>query len=276
LTLVVNVECTLANGAAIPNTATVQSGIDDLDPGNDAATATVAAANPPPTLACPAPISVDAPDSSGAAVTYPLAVASDNCPGVSVVCLPPSGSTFPLGITTVSCTGTDSGGSSATCAFPITVNTPRAIKQDVLGDLVALRAIATDRSDREKLEAAIKHLGKSVDPSLWLDDSHPQDEDGGRVFGEEQDAVSELRDLIRDPHSPIPDAVLLALINRLVGADRLIAQVAIADAVARGGNPTRVAKARDELAKGSRAWSNGRFESAIEHYRDAWKHALKA
>ncbi|PYQ17587.1 MAG: nuclease, partial [Acidobacteria bacterium] len=192
LTLVVNVGCSLANGTAIANTATVRSGIGDPDPGNDAATATVAAANPPPTLACPAPIAVDAPDSSGAAVAYPLAVASDNCPGVSVVCLPPSGATFPMGITTVGCTGTDSGGSSATCAFPITVNTPRAIKQDVLGDLVALRATATDRSDREKLEAAIKHLVKSVDPSLWLDDSHPQDEDGGRVFGEEQEAVGEL------------------------------------------------------------------------------------
>ena len=69
---------------------------------------------------------------------------------------------------------------------------------------------------------------------------------------------------------------MLALINRIAGADRLIAQVAIADAEARGGSPARIARARDELAKGNQALSRGRFEDAIEHYRDAWKHALKA
>jgi hypothetical protein len=272
----VNVDCSLANGSVISNTATVHAGIDDPDPGNDAATATVAVSNPPPTLTCPAPISVDASGPSGAAVTYPLAVASDNCPGVSVVCLPPSGSTFPMGITTVGCTGTDSGGSSAMCAFSITVNTPRAIKQDVLGDLIALRATVADKRDGDRLDAAIEHLRKSVDSSLWLDDSHPQDEEGGKVFGEEKDAVSTLRGLIGDSDTTIPDSVLRGLIDRLGGADRLIAEVAIADAVARSGDPGRVAKARDELAKGNRAWSNGRFESAIEHYREAWKHALKA
>jgi len=193
-----------------------------------------------------------------------------------VACVPPSGSTFPIGVSTVLCTGTDTGGGSATCAFSITVTTPRAVKLGVLADLVALRATVTDRSDREKLDAAIKHLGKSVDPQLWRDDSHPDEEDGGRVFGEERDAVGELRDLIRDPHGTVPDAVVLALINRMVGADRLIAQVAIADAEARGGNPARIARARDEVAQGNRELSKGRFEDAIEHYRDAWKQALRA
>jgi hypothetical protein len=276
LTLVVNVDCSVADGTAIANTATVHSAFDDPDPGNGASTTTVTASNPPPILTCPAPISVDASGSSGAMVMYPPAVASDNCPGVSVVCLPPSGSTFPIGVNLVHCTGTDSGGGSAACAFSITVNTPRAAKLEVLADLVALRATVTDRSDREKLDAAIRHLRKAVDPQLWRDDSHPDEEVGGRVFGEEEDAVSELRDLIRDPHSTVPDAVLLALINRMVGADRLIAQVALADAEARGGNPVRIARARDELTKGNLALSRGRFEDAIEHYRDAWKQALRA
>jgi len=276
LTWVGNLDCSRANGRTISNTATVQSGIDDPDPGNDSATANVAASNPPPTITCPAPISVDAPGPSGAVVIYPLAVASDNCPGVSVVCLPPSASTFPFGTTTVNCTGTDSGGSSASCGFSITVVAPRAVKQQVLGDLAARRAAVTDQGDGDRLDAAIKHLGKSVAPSLWLDDSHPQEKDGGKVFGEEKDAVSMLRSLIRDKDGTIPDAVLRGLIDRLVGADRVIAQVAIADAVARSGDPARVAKASEELAKGNRALSNGSLEGAIEHYRDAWKHALKA
>src|SRR5581483_11911933 len=43
-------------------------------------------------------------------VTYPLPAASDNCAVQSVVCTPPSGTAFPLGTTSVSCTATDTSG----------------------------------------------------------------------------------------------------------------------------------------------------------------------
>jgi len=55
-------------------------------------------------------------------VTYPAPGVTDNCPGATTVCVPPSGSTFPVGQTPVSCTATDSGGSQSTCAFDVTVN----------------------------------------------------------------------------------------------------------------------------------------------------------
>jgi HYR domain len=47
--------------------------------------------------------------------------ATDNCPGVVVVCNPPSGSCFPVGVTTVTCTATDASGNTATCSFTISV-----------------------------------------------------------------------------------------------------------------------------------------------------------
>jgi hypothetical protein len=62
--------------------------------------------------ACPAPACVVA--------TFPAPVASDNCPGVVVVCNPPSGSCFPTGTTTVTCTATDASGNTATCSFTLT------------------------------------------------------------------------------------------------------------------------------------------------------------
>jgi subtilisin-like proprotein convertase family protein len=46
--------------------------------------------------------------------------ASDNCPGVVVLCNPPSGSCFPVGVTTVTCTATDASGNTATCSFTVT------------------------------------------------------------------------------------------------------------------------------------------------------------
>lgn len=79
----------------------------------------------PPTITCPANVTAVAtgtcPATLSKTVTFPAPTASDNCPGVSVVCSPPSGSTFPLGTTTVTCTATDGAGNPATCAFTVTV-----------------------------------------------------------------------------------------------------------------------------------------------------------
>jgi len=49
-------------------------------------------------------------------VTYPNPSATDNCPGVTVVCTPPSGSCFPLGVTTINCVATDAVGNSSSTA----------------------------------------------------------------------------------------------------------------------------------------------------------------
>ena len=47
--------------------------------------------------------------------------ASDNMPGVLVACVPPSGSTFPLGTTIVRCTATDASGLTVSNSFLVTV-----------------------------------------------------------------------------------------------------------------------------------------------------------
>jgi len=76
----------------------------------------------PPSITCPANITQsNDPNQCGAVVTYP-AVASDNCPGVTVQAVPPSGSFFPVGTTTVTQTATDGVGNTATCFFTVTVN----------------------------------------------------------------------------------------------------------------------------------------------------------
>ncbi len=54
-------------------------------------------------------------------VNYPAPTASDNCPGVSTNCSPASGSSFPLGTTTVTCTATDVANLTANCSFTVTV-----------------------------------------------------------------------------------------------------------------------------------------------------------
>src|SRR5258708_31334910 len=58
--------------------------------------------------------------STGAVVFY-TSTATGGCSPVNVVCRPPSGSTFPIGTTSVTCTATDACTNSTTCSFSVTV-----------------------------------------------------------------------------------------------------------------------------------------------------------
>ncbi|MGB5035407.1 MAG: proprotein convertase P-domain-containing protein, partial [Blastocatellia bacterium] len=69
----------------------------------DIDTAMCMVAGPLCTLTCPADITTTAADLNGAVVTF--APTATNC--INVVCNPPSGSTFPVGTTVVTCTGED-------------------------------------------------------------------------------------------------------------------------------------------------------------------------
>ncbi|MFO1370942.1 MAG: HYR domain-containing protein [Candidatus Competibacteraceae bacterium] len=75
----------------------------------------------PPVLNLPADITVEATSPSGAAVTYSASATDDVDGPVPVKCAPASGSTFPIGTTTVSCTATDNAGNQASGSFKVKV-----------------------------------------------------------------------------------------------------------------------------------------------------------
>jgi hypothetical protein len=76
----------------------------------------------PPSIRCPGDVTtVVEPGVTSAAVSYASPVTTDNCGGATVVCTPPSGSTFALGSSTVTCQATDSSGNTASCSFRVTV-----------------------------------------------------------------------------------------------------------------------------------------------------------
>lgn len=75
-----------------------------------------------PTIMCPGNVTAVSPNpATPAVVTYSAPIASDNCPGVTAVCNPPSGSSFPPGTTTVTCTATDAVGNQSSCSFTVSV-----------------------------------------------------------------------------------------------------------------------------------------------------------
>lgn len=74
-----------------------------------------------PVLTLPASIT-----STSSIVTYSVTATDDDDPAPVVACSPPSGSSFPVGTTTVHCTATDHAGNVATGSFTVTVTkTPR-------------------------------------------------------------------------------------------------------------------------------------------------------
>lgn len=80
----------------------------------------------PPVLSVPSTIAVNATSSAGASVTYTVtATDPDNQPSdLTIACAPASGSTFPIGSTTVTCMASDPAGNTTTSAFQVVVAPP--------------------------------------------------------------------------------------------------------------------------------------------------------
>jgi hypothetical protein len=105
----------------------------------------------PPILTLPADIIAAATSAAGAVVTY-AASAFDRVDGhIAPSCTTPSGATFPIGATTVTCTATDAAGHQATGSFIVTVTpfatlTPATATRPA-GSAHTLTATISDGSD---------------------------------------------------------------------------------------------------------------------------------
>ena len=87
----------------------------------NALVACAAADTTDPVVTVPADITVEATSGAGAVVNF-NATANDDVDGaITPVCAPPSGSTFPLGYTSVTCTATDQAGNTGQASFAVTV-----------------------------------------------------------------------------------------------------------------------------------------------------------
>ena len=76
----------------------------------------------PPMIICPSNISIQLERGQcSTVVSYSAPAVTDNVPGVTFVCSPPSGSSFISGVTPVTCVATDTSGNRASCAFTVTV-----------------------------------------------------------------------------------------------------------------------------------------------------------
>lgn len=113
----------------------------------------------PPKITCSTNLVVAATTGLGAVVVFPSPAATDNAPGVRVICVPLSGSPFPIGTTTVLCSAFDASDNQASCSF--TIHVKGAAEQ--INDLSLLvrsfhLAPGTENSLTSKLKSAMDAL----------------------------------------------------------------------------------------------------------------------
>ncbi len=145
--------------------------------------------------------------------------------------------------------------------------TPKKFRQLAMDALSDLLPTGDDKTDK-RIEKAVEHIEKSLAPELW-ETEFSLTEKGKKVFDEEKKAVKELIKIENGP------AVSQA-ITYLLEADRVLAQIAIDDAVAAGGDAKKIAKARKETGKAQAQLDKGKYDKAIVHNNKAWEHAQKA
>jgi hypothetical protein len=118
------VTCSPTSGSAFPLGATTVTctATDTATPANTATSTfkVTVVDTTPPAIATMTDVTASATNAAGAVVTYASPTVTDNV-GATVTCAPASGSTFPLGMNTVTCTARDAAGNTATSTFKVTV-----------------------------------------------------------------------------------------------------------------------------------------------------------
>lgn len=108
----------------------------------------------PPTLRCPANVSVSGVLGGSQAVTYAAPVPSGGSPPVATSCAPASGATFPVGSTPVTCTATDALNRQATCGFTVTLTA----QQLAVSKFVAFGDSVTAGEDGRRLRIRVTFI----------------------------------------------------------------------------------------------------------------------
>ena len=102
-------------------TNTVTLTVTDNHGASNSCTSTVTVLdNTPPTIHCPSNITTNT-DLGKCSAVVSFAVTATDCQTNTLTCDHPSGSVFPVGMTTVNCTATDKSHNTNTCSFTVTV-----------------------------------------------------------------------------------------------------------------------------------------------------------
>ena len=102
------------------------------------------------------------------------------------------------------------------------------------------------------------------------------------MFDEEKKAVKELERIVKEKKNNLLKTEAQEAIDKLVAVDQALAQAAIDDAIAGGGDKKEIDKALKEMDKAQKELDymkkgtpDPKNDKAIDHYKKAWDHAQK-
>ena len=130
--------------------------------------------SPPPNapkILCPSPVSALSLTGQPVVVQYSAATATLGTPPVTISCVPPTGSSFAVGSSTVTCTATDSIRQTDTCTFAVTVTAPPKISLTsfvAFGDSITAGEIITE-GDRFGFRRLLVDYARSYPTDLQTD-----------------------------------------------------------------------------------------------------------
>ncbi len=242
----------------------------------------------PPVLTVPADMTELASSSDGFVVLFAVTAFDVAGPTAAPVCIPASGTLFPIATTAVSCSVEDTRGNTGTASFTITILGGRSLIQ------AAVDGIAEFTDENKRFRNALKDLEKALDDELWTDEVHPDAKHGEQVFSRIRSAIQDLDKMLSNDEydddkkgkhdDELTDEQVAAIelaIDNLVTAVRILASTAIADAEAGTTlDPEKQSKVDKELAKArdyfADADAESKLDKSIDKFKKAWQHALKA
>jgi lysophospholipase L1-like esterase len=184
---------------------------------------------PQPQLTCPPPLNLTGVLGGARNVTYAPPLTAGGAAPVSTTCTPASGSSFPIGITTVTCTATDARSRQAGCTFTVTLNAESLSITRFLafGDSVTAGEDGRTLHIRQSFIDPVRAYPAVLQGSLMVDfpQQNPTVINRGRGGEFATDGVSRLLDELRAQR---PEGLLLLegyndLLNfGLSGVDRVV------------------------------------------------------
>jgi len=147
----------------------------------------------------------------------------------------------------------------------------------VIDSLTGFKDTADDKTDK-KIDKIIKKIGKAMNSKYWDEsDNELTSKKGKKVFDESKKAVKDLSKISKKSDVVYPE--ITNSIDILVGITQKLATDAIDDAQAFSGDKKadkEIKKSNKEMSKAQKELDKGKLDKAIDKYKKAWEHALKA
>ena len=165
---------------------------------------------------------------------------------------------FATGSTTqVTITATDASGNATTKQFTVTVRTPEEAVENIEDSL----QVVIDANPGSPVADKVGDALAKIQSALTKIAATPPDNQG--AMGDLEAAVSEGLD-------PVEGA---SLMDQTVGIGRVVAETAIADAIARGGDAGKISDAQQSFNEGDTLRASGAYKDAVAKYGSAVSNA---